>query len=343
MKIYQIRYCKKNELHKLQHFIDRYWRKNHIMSKSVDLFNFQHDVIGTDYYTFVVAENMQTNEFDGIYGFISTYRYDISHKVPKIGYGAIWKVRDDIHNAEIGKIGLKLLKFILKSECFESFGALGISKVHKDIALALNFNVGVTSHYYYANNKMHNFKIAKSPIIKKEVFSESVIREINILDIDAIHNTLNPYKNLCYYRHRYLNHPFYKYLFWGVFTNNMLCAIIVLRRVFVSENSCLRIVDMIGDTDKVYNLSSEFQRILESNNIEYIDCLNHGIEDRFFYKMGFNVLNNNDGSTIIPEYFEPFERKNIPIEYAYISDKPLVIFKGDGDQDRPNIIPKKDE
>lgn len=338
MKIYQIRYCKKSELAKLQYFIDKYWRKNHIMSKSVDLFNFQHDAIGTDYYSFIVAENTQTNEFDGVFGYISSYRYDISHQTPKIGYGAIWKVRDDIHNTEIGKVGLNLLKFILKNEQFESFGSLGISKIHKDIALALNFTVGVSSHYYYANNKIHSFKIAKSPITKREISSISTVKEINLTDIDTIHNTLNPYKNICYYQHRYQNHPYYKYIFWGVFTDNKLCAILVIRKVFVSDNSCLRIVDMIGESDKIYNLSSEFQRILEGENIEYIDCLNHGIDKEFFFKLGFNIL-DNDGDTIIPEYFEPFERKNIPIEYAYISNKSLIIFKGDGDQDRPNIMP----
>lgn len=338
MGIYLIRHCKKNELAKLQDFLDKHWRKSHIMSQSEALFNFQHDVVGSDHYTFVVAENMQTGEFDGVYGYISSYRYDITKQVPKIGFGAIWKVRDDVHNLEIGKIGIKMLKYILKQEDFESFGALGISKIHKDIAVALNFNVGVTNHYYYANNKVREFRIAQSPQVFKARPSSSVIKDIDLSAIDTVFNSLNPYKNVCYYRHRYLNHPYYHYIFWGVYVENELCAIIVLRKISINGSSCLRIVDMLGNEVKLQDLSGEFQRMLEKDHIEYIDCLNHGIAPDFFEKLGFNLL-DNDGETVIPEYFEPFVRKNIPIEYAYISDNPIIIFKGDGDQDRPNIIP----
>ncbi|MDA1382070.1 hypothetical protein PCI56_26850 [Plesiomonas shigelloides subsp. oncorhynchi] len=42
-------------------------------------------------------------------------------------------------------------------------------------------------------------------------------------------------------------------------------------------------------------------------------------------------------SVIIPNYFEPFEMRNVKIDYAYKANKDLVIFRGDSDQDRPNI------
>jgi hypothetical protein len=45
-----------------------------------------------------------------------------------------------------------------------------------------------------------------------------------------------------------------------------------------------------------------------------------------------------DGNLIIPNYFEPFEQKNVKIELAYKADFPYVAFKGDSDQDRPNIL-----
>jgi len=42
---------------------------------------------------------------------------------------------------------------------------------------------------------------------------------------------------------------------------------------------------------------------------------------------------------IIPNYFEPFKRINIDLNYAYKDlkkDSPVRLFKADGDQDRPN-------
>ena len=53
--------------------------------------------------------------------------------------------------------------------------------------------------------------------------------------------------------------------------------------------------------------------------------------------VGFLKL-NPIGDVIIQNYFEPFERKNIRIEFVYKANFDYVIFKGDSDQDRPNII-----
>ena len=74
-----------------------------------------------------------------------------------------------------------------------------------------------------------------------------------------------------------------------------------------------------------------------SENSEYIDCLNYGINDDVFKKIGFNKVDINNQT--VPIYFEPFERKNVEIKFSYISNyNDFLIFKGDGDQDRPNII-----
>ena len=45
-------------------------------------------------------------------------------------------------------------------------------------------------------------------------------------------------------------------------------------------------------------------------------------------------------NVIVPKYFEPFEKKNINLDFAYkVNSKSLYfIFKGDSDQDRPSYI-----
>jgi hypothetical protein len=84
----------------------------------------------------------------------------------------------------------------------------------------------------------------------------------------------------------------------------------------------------------VYNA---VQGILNHNNAEYIDCLNHGIKSEVFLNMGFVRAPFND-STIIPEHLDPLEHKYVPLEYNYMDDIDVIIFKGDGDQDRPNRV-----
>ena len=53
---------------------------------------------------------------------------------------------------------------------------------------------------------------------------------------------------------------------------------------------------------------------------------------------GFNLVNHESNDMIIPEYFNPFEKKNIDI-YFFSNTKQInkvKIFKGDGDMDRPS-------
>ena len=52
-----------------------------------------------------------------------------------------------------------------------------------------------------------------------------------------------------------------------------------------------------------------------------------------------SLLNKFKKDIVIPNYFEPFKRENIKLRYAiWPGKKILPIFKGDCDQDRPNVI-----
>ena len=63
-----------------------------------------------------------------------------------------------------------------------------------------------------------------------------------------------------------------------------------------------------------------------------------GLPEETFTKMGFELL-DLDGETIVPNYFEPFEQRNVKIEIAYkTKGDNYVAFKADSDQDRPNIL-----
>ena len=112
--------------------------------------------------------------------------------------------------------------------------------------------------------------------------------------------------------------------------------VFIVRKINIIDSSCLRIVDIIGNIKCNINLNKSLQSLLSQHSCEYIDCLNSGIKEKYFNKLGFSLKNNR---TVIPEYFEPFVRKNIDIYIAYKPKlKDFVVYKGDGDQDRPNKI-----
>ena len=71
---------------------------------------------------------------------------------------------------------------------------------------------------------------------------------------------------------------------------------------------------------------------------EYLDLYSYGIKKEYLNLAGFT--NRYNTKEIIPDHFETFEKKNIDINFAYISrsKKKINLFKGDGDMDRPSKI-----
>ena len=71
--------------------------------------------------------------------------------------------------------------------------------------------------------------------------------------------------------------------------------------------------------------------------------MQYGIEKKAFYISGFKLIEDIE-NLIIPNYFEPliFENKDILFAYKKVGNIKFNIFKGDGDQDRPNILRNND-
>lgn len=92
-------------------------------------------------------------------------------------------------------------------------------------------------------------------------------------------------------------------------------------------------VDLLGHYDLLPSFTTTLDAILKKKHYEYADCYVCGVINEIFDNAGWEDVDKAD--VIIPNYFAPFERKNIDI---YYSCKPhgMVILHGDGDQDRPN-------
>jgi len=341
MHIYKYRFCKVSEIDKLKEFIDNHWRKGHILSKSDELIRFQHQIEGRETLTFVVAENQENGEFDGVYGYISNWKYAPSHNIPNVQWGAVWKTRDDIHNEEIGKIGLGMLRYILKNDPSDVFGSMGISGVHKQIATQLGYNIGDMNRYYIPNLSAEEYKVILNPNTTGflNTKTDSYVKEIDLPKALSLNENVNPYKDIEYFENRYLKHPIFNYRYLGLYKGALLKGVFVFRKVEANGVSILRIMDFLGSFSNINNINTSIQELLVNENAEYIDCLNHGISPAYFENLGFKQAVNG-GETIIPEYFAPFEQTFVPMEYAYISEIkiPMVIFKADADQDRPNLL-----
>ncbi|WP_195661417.1 hypothetical protein [Bacteroides nordii] len=341
--IYTIRIATISDINDIVKFISDNWKKDHPLVLSKQLMDFQHFNKEDNIYNFIIGINRHTNEIDGLLGFIPLHRYDNNLKDYGIYWGAIWKVRDGIDNAEIKYLGYKIWLYLFTLEGVKTRIAVGAGPISQKFYRAAGYWVSTLNHYYFVNPYMENYKILSGGFkVDKKTAYQLTGDNVRFEDIDIIqtqlplYSDMYPCKTIDYLIARYKNHPIYKYYFQGIYVNDNLLAIWVLRDCTWGESKAIRIVDMVGSMTNIPDLSEEICLFLKHQNAEYIDVLNWGIDKRNFERVGFQWL-SYDNDIIVPNYFEPFVQENSKVYFA-TKDKSICIFKGDADQDRPNII-----
>jgi hypothetical protein len=329
----EIRICNFNEIDKLKEFINSNWMKGHILATNDELLKWQHYDAFSNQLNFILGYETITSEIVGILGFIPLNKFDDNLSANRDYWLVIWKVKEGL----VG-LGMELLNYLIDMYNPKSIGAIGINKVVKKLYKILKFKTGKLTQYYYLNPNTDYFKIAKVYVSsRKEKISRSIykLRKLDSLEnIPDFNNEFSPHKSYLYFKNRFCNHPVFEYMFYGLFLDDKVKCILITRKIAINNSSCIRIVDIYGSMPGGGSIEDELSRILEDEKSEYIDCLNYGIQQDLFLNLGFSTDKNN----IIPNYFEPFAQLNVDIEFAYLSDTDYIIFKGDSDQDRPNVI-----
>ncbi|MFB7156102.1 hypothetical protein [Lysinibacillus sp. NPDC056232] len=319
-------------------FIEEHWNKNHVFVRYPELFDYYH-VFGKEV-RFCIAEDQTDKKLYGILGYIkSNNSSDISDL-----WGSMWKVIP----SDYPSLGVAMMKHIRKTTKCRIFAGVGSNpETAIRIFKALRESTGKLDHYYRLADKI-NYKIAN-------------IKEKRIIEISQEHNgelklieskeefikkyfvnvNMKPFKDKDYILNRYYNHPVNKYKVYGISRDTIgYRSIVILREQHMGDSKVLRIIDFIGEVEDLRGIGNYLQKKLEGNNFEYIDFYCKGINDDILKDMGFIKRMEND-TNIIPNYFEPFLQQNIEIHYNTNDDKDFYAFKGDADQDRPNILQKK--
>ncbi|ECR3230011.1 hypothetical protein F1P34_03795 [Campylobacter coli] len=335
---YIIRLCRIDEYDKLINFLKNHWKENHIFVQSKEVLDFQHLDEEKQVYNFIVAHNEITKEFDAVLGFIPTSQYDKNLSPNRDFWGAIWKVKE---TAKKTGIGLGVFVYFVNYYNPNSFAAIGISDVAARVYKAYKYKLGELLHFYIQNLQKKDFRIAyfykNNTIVHNQRLDISFKKINRFTDIPI--NIIYPYKSINYIKKRYQQHPTYRYYFMGIYENEICKGVFIFRKIEANNAICLRIVDYLGNF--IPNCYYQFQKLLYKFNAEYIDFLCYYHQPEEIIQMGFSLKKQED-KNIIPNYFEPFEKKNISIKFAYKTKvNNYAIFKGDSDQDRPNIIKKE--
>jgi hypothetical protein len=341
---YDFHFCSIAEVGKVVDFIDKHWRKGHILVRSRNFLDWQHFNPDRNEYNFVLAAQKSSGEIHGLLGFIPTYNFDNQIGNVQV-WGALWKVRENI--ATTG-LGLALYNYLQCNRDIETLAISGINKATENIYKSLGFETGTLKQWYILNNEMPRFYlIANDPLQDhKPMYSLTSGYELKLctrsefLEFSTSTVLEFPrYKSPQYYIKRFFEHPIYRYSAYSIFVHGSTKAVIFTRICQANGHKAIRIVDYVGEHAAISGCYDCFRQLLKQEFAEYIDFINIGFSENCLIDAGFR--NRNESKIIIPDYYEPFCQMNVDIYYAFKTVNAgvsCVIFKADGDQDRPSEV-----
>ncbi len=348
-KDYTFEECSADRIEDVVQFIDSYWKKNHAFVVSRKLLDWQFYNPSTGRYNIIVAFHQPTGEIHAMVGVVSTAHFDDQITNP-VRWGNMWKARDD------AEPGLGLMVEWKKNKMFSAVAEVGVgeSATATQLARKTGAAVGVMDHFFFVNpNKKHFYILDHvEPSINNgigAVCSGKKFRACKGTSYAQIEGdviaAIPEYKSLRYYENRFLNHPFYEYHATKILDRGKTVGVLFWRLCSANGAVCIRIVDCFGLKGALSGCRENFVELMERYDAEYIDFLCVGMDRTELDEAGFLDRRRNP-NWIVPNYFEPFIQANVDVTYscmAYSDRFKCQIFKGDSDQDRPNLIEAEKE
>lgn len=334
--------CRVDEVDELLTFFRLYWAEKHPFVRRRDLLDWQHLHKSGEHYNFTISRDPQ-GSVNGMLGFIPSDRFD-----PSLGstrntiWQSTWMV---LRSDDTRGLGTALLEEVLNTHGYGWTGTCGLDHGTRKIYDRLGYRTGVIHHYFMLNPNTSNHTLAAVPhrppqikISGNAVFLP--LDENGFFDategFGLDDSPLVPAKTRTQFFNRYVCHPFYTYQVY-LATVSGHAALLATRLCMEDGVPALRIVDFLGAPEALAESGTALAALLAESGAEYIDFYCSGIEQAVTAS-GLRKVSDFEG-LVIPSHFEPFERKNVELLYALKGEgDEIVICKGDGDQDRPNLL-----
>lgn len=335
----KIRSLKLSDLKEYQFFISKFWKKDHIFIKNKNFFLWQHSFNKKKINCVSV---FYKKKILGSQNYIDFKQFDEDLSKKQIFLG-LWSAPT---NSNFVGLGFLIYKEIIKKEKPDFIGTIGFNSKTINFHKWQNFKLGKMNHHAFISPYIKKFKIAKI-VDKSMIHKISSVRDVKFYETDK--NTLTdlninklfkyqtPLKSKKYLINRYLIHPVFKYKIFYHKEGNSIPCLFVLREVVNQNAKILKIVDFIGQNKYFYKIKYLLNKLFKKHNYEYASIYSTGIPNYIFKKANFFSIDESS-KNIIPNYFKPFVKKNISINYGYKSEKMnnIRFFCADCDQDSPN-------
>lgn len=353
-----IRQASLEDLPSIVAFLRDHWRADHVFVRAPELLTWQHtDPDDPHLLTFVLAlsEGSGSSVVLGLLGFLPFRRFDPARHWDSLSL-AIWRVRDD---AGRPGLGLQLLSWIVKNRTPAMICAIGVSDMVVPIYQAYGYTVGTLTQAALFGSRRCDPAVAMS--VPPEAFAP-VARDPAVTldavtlsdgddpafrdDVNRLGTGVIPEKSWPYLVGRFLTHPVYTYDVRALRVDGVMRAILVMRKVTVEvearSRSILRIVDFLGDDNVLSRAGGSLRALVDEEDCEYVDIMQYGMKARALAEGRF-VESPGQSGLVLPNYFEPFERRRIEVKLAVktresISGAPIRLLRADSDQDRPNHL-----
>lgn len=142
-------------------------------------------------------------------------------------------------------------------------------------------------------------------------------------------------KDYSYITKRYFEHPVYQYDIWKVLDREKnASSVLITRDETVNDRVICKIVDFYGKESDLGKITVALDQLMRERNYEFIDIYSFGVPTNLYEQAGFCRCDETS-ENIIPNYFHPFEKRNITLRMIDPMVPDMRLFRGDGDQDRP--------
>ena len=322
-------------------FIKEEWSASHILANDREFFQWQYgnEQFGDTDTINVLLMLDKKGEIAGINGFISYAPEDGDRYVSS----AITQVKPDLEIPLCGVELIKRFKQMVPANAYYSSGTNPKTMIPIGKRV-FHYTTGIMQQFYMLNDQMDTYEVAhvEHEVSNSYEHTGTVLKLLkDISDAEGRFDfgkkeQFQGYKSKEFINKRYFKHPIYGYCVFGVedMEPDVYSALLIGREIEVGQRKVLRLVDFIGNISRLAELGSALHQLMYENQYEYIDLMAGTLPVELMSKSGF-VLREPEDTNIIPTYFEPFVQENINIWYQK-SDPDIVIFKADGDQDRPN-------
>lgn len=327
----EIRQAVYHDIPKIMDFIDEHWKKGHILARDRSFFEWQF-VDGDKVNVFLGVDD----DSGKIYGMQGIIRYNGSANPDTSG--SIWKA------AKSGnpRLGLDIAEYSYSTLHIRYIIGAGLSERAIKIGRLLG-GIPISMDHYYRLGDCADYKIA---VIKnKEIpkVEDSRFRLCPVLSVEEMKQVISEKeladhimsKDYGYIQRRYFEHPVYRYDVWKILEPaGKACSILITREEEQYGKKICKIIDYYGDIRYLGQITTALDQMIREKGYEFVDVYSHGVDTALYEQAGF--LRCDEGcENIIPNYFHPFEQKNVAIKMMDPKLEGLRLFRGDGDQDRP--------